>query len=235
MLLTAIVFGLVSSFHCIGMCGPIAMMLPVDHKNPSKKAFQIALYHLGRLISYGTLGLVFGLLGKGLFLAGMQQQLSIVVGVLMILFIITPEKVLAQYNFSKPIFKIISRIKSNLGKQFKNKTPDAFITIGLMNGFLPCGMVYAALFGAIAMNNEWMGVYYMLLYGLGTIPLMTIAVYATHWISVPFRNRIQKVIPVLVVLMGVIFIMRGLGLGIHFISPSQVNLMVTAQPDCVFP
>ena len=235
MLFTAIILGLVSSFHCIGMCGPIAMMLPVDHQNPMKKAFQISLYHVGRLLAYGTLGLLFGFLGKGLFLAGMQQQLSIIVGLMMIVFILTPEKLFAQYNFSKPIYKIISQVKSSLGKQFKSKTPDAFLTIGLLNGFLPCGMVYAALFGAIAMQNEWLGVSYMLLYGFGTIPLMTIAVYASQWVSMPFRQKIQKTIPVLVILMGTLFIFRGLGLDIPFISPSNMNLMVTAQPDCVFP
>lgn len=235
MLFTAIILGLVSSFHCIGMCGPIAMMLPVDHQNPIKKAFQISLYHVGRLLAYGTLGLLFGFLGKGLFLAGMQQQLSIIVGLMMIVFILTPEKLFAQYNFSKPIYKIISQVKSSLGKQFKSKTPDAFLTIGLLNGFLPCGMVYAALFGAIAMQNEWLGVSYMLLYGFGTIPLMTIAVYASQWVSMPFRQKIQKTIPVLVILMGTLFIFRGLGLDIPFISPSNMNLMVTAQPDCVFP
>ena len=235
MLFTAIILGLVSSFHCIGMCGPIAMMLPVDHQNPMKKAFQISLYHVGRLLAYGTLGLLFGFLGKGLFLAGMQQQLSIIVGLMMIVFILTPEKLFAKYNFSKPIYKIISQVKSSLGKQFKSKTPDAFLTIGLLNGFLPCGMVYAALFGAIAMQNEWLGVSYMLLYGFGTIPLMTIAVYASQWVSMPFRQKIQKTIPVLVILMGTLFIFRGLGLDIPFISPSNMNLMVTAQPDCVFP
>ena len=103
MLYTAIIFGLISSLHCIGMCGPIAMMLPVDHKNPSKKALQILIYHLGRLTSYGILGLAFGLLGRGFYMAGIQQQLSIAVGVGMIVIAIVPEKVLAQYNFSKPV------------------------------------------------------------------------------------------------------------------------------------
>src|SRR5574343_646177 len=173
MLYTAIIFGLISSLHCIGMCGPIAMMLPVDHKNPSKKALQILIYHLGRLTSYGILGLAFGLLGRGFYMAGIQQQLSIAVGVGMIVIAIVPEKVLAQYNFSKPVYRLITKIKSSLGTQFKRKTPDAFFSIGLFNGLLPCGLVYAALFGAIAMQNVTLGIAYMILYGLGTIPMMS--------------------------------------------------------------
>ena len=75
MLYTAFIFGLISSFHCIGMCGPIAMMLPVDRNNQAKKTLQIITYHIGRLTAYATIGLLFGLLGKGFFLAGMQQKL----------------------------------------------------------------------------------------------------------------------------------------------------------------
>jgi len=176
MLYTALLFGLLSSFHCIGMCGPIAMMLPVDHNNPTKRVFQLFLYHLGRLTAYGMLGLFFGILGKGLFLAGLQQQISIAVGIMMIVLVVVPEKKMAQYNFSKPMFKLISKVKSHLGNQFKRKSFDALFTMGLLNGFLPCGMVYAALFGAIAMQNEWLGVSYMVLFGIGTIPMMSAVV-----------------------------------------------------------
>ena len=232
MLYTAFFFGLISSLHCIGMCGPIAMMLPLERNNPAKKAFQILLYHAGRLTAYGTLGLVFGLLGKGLYLAGMQQQISIAVGILIITIVVIPEKVFAKYNFSKPVYRIISKVKSSLGNQFRKKSPDAIFTIGLLNGFLPCGLVYAALFGAIAMQNEFYGVAYMLLYGLGTIPMMSAVVYMSTMLSNPFRNKIQKVIPIVTVCIGVLFILRGLGLGIPYVSPTTMSLIVQANPNC---
>lgn len=232
MLYTALLFGLISSFHCIGMCGPIAMMLPVDRNNPTKKVLQILLYHLGRLTAYGMMGLFFGVLGKGLFLAGFQQQLSIAVGLLMIVFVIVPEKTLAKYNFSKLVYQLISKVKTHLGAQFKRKSPDALFTIGLLNGFLPCGMVYAALFGAIAMQNEFLGVFYMVLYGIGTIPMMSAVVFISNFITLPVRNRIQKLIPVFVILIGSLFIARGLGLDIPFISPNTTSLIVQANPDC---
>ena len=232
MLYTALFFGLISSLHCIGMCGPIAMMLPVDHKNPTKKAVQILTYQLGRITSYGMLGLFFGLLGKGLFLAGFQQRLSIVVGVLMIVIALVPDRVFSQYNFSKPIYKVIATIKSKLGAQFKRKSPDALFTIGLLNGLLPCGMVYAALFGAIAMQNTMLSVSYMLLYGLGTIPLMSGVVYASSFITQPFRNKVQKIIPLVTIIIGTLFILRGLGLNIDYVSPSNLDLFVQANANC---
>ncbi|WP_353088873.1 sulfite exporter TauE/SafE family protein [Flavobacterium sp.] len=232
MLIAALFLGIISSLHCIGMCGPIALLLPVDRANTSRKALQILLYHLGRLTAYGVLGLVFGLLGRGFYLAGMQQQLSIVVGILMIAIALIPEKVFARYNFSQPVYRAIAAVKSHLGQQFKRKSPDALFTIGLLNGFLPCGMVYAALFGALAMPRLTESVGYMLMYGLGTMPLMSLVVYAQSWITVPVRQCLQQLIPVVAVGIGVLFIVRGMGLGIPYLSPTTTSLWVQAQANC---
>lgn len=214
------------------MCGPIAMMLPVEKNNPAKKATQILTYQLGRIAAYSSLGLLFGLLGKGLFIAGLQQQLSIIVGLLMILIALIPEKVFARYNFSKPVYKVISNVKSSLGKQFKNKSYKSLFTIGLLNGYLPCGMVYVALFGAIAMQNITLSTTYMFLYGIGTIPMMSAVVYISNFITPKNRNTIQKAIPVLTILIGMLFIVRGLGLDIPYISPSNMSLFVQAEANC---
>jgi sulfite exporter TauE/SafE len=232
MLYSAFILGLISSLHCIGMCGPIAMMLPVDRQKEAKKITQIITYHLGRLAAYASIGLLFGLLGRGFFLAGLQQKTSVFIGVAMILIVVIPERVFNKYNFSKPVYRIISKIKSTLGSQFKKKSYKAIFTIGLLNGFLPCGMVYAALFGAIAMQSAGFGVLYMILFGLGTIPLMTTVVYINGMIQLPFRNKIQKAVPYVAVVIGVLFILRGLGLGIPYVSPSNMSLFVQGNPEC---
>ncbi len=232
MLYSALFFGLVSSLHCIGMCGPIAMMLPVDKKNSAKKVIQIMIYHMGRLTSYASLGLIFGILGKGFYMAGIQQQLSIVVGLLMITIAIVPERVFMKYNFSKPVYKLISKVKTSLGSQFKRKTPAALFTIGVLNGFLPCGLVYAALFGAIAMSSLTLSISYMFLYGLGTIPMMSFVVLISNIFSISLRTKMQKLIPVVAVFIGILFIIRGLGLDIAYLSPSNTNLFVKANASC---
>jgi sulfite exporter TauE/SafE len=232
MLYTAFIFGLISSFHCIGMCGPIAMMLPIDKTNQAKQTSQILTYHIGRLTAYATIGLVFGLLGRSLYLAGFQQKMSVFIGVSMIVVLLIPEKVFAKYNFSKPVFKLISRIKTSLGSQFKSKTYKSIFIIGLLNGFLPCGMVYVAIFGAMAMQNELYGVLYMILFGLGTVPMMSIVIYVNSFITLPIRNKIRKTIPYVGVFIGILFIIRGLGLGIPYISPSNLSLLVQSAPNC---
>ncbi len=235
MLLSAIILGLMGSLHCVGMCGPIAFMLPVDRSNNFKKFFQIFLYHFGRLMAYGIIGLIFGLLGKGLYIFGIQQKLSIIIGILMIIVVMIPSKTLNRYNFSKPVYKIISKVKNRLGKELKKKTADTFLTIGFLNGFLPCGLVYMALFGAIAMGNAWQGSLYMILFGLGTVPLMTTTIYFSGILKSSVKRRIQKLIPVFVVVIGLLFILRGLGLGIPYISPKPVAEVISAQMECTQP
>jgi len=232
MLYTAIILGLMSSFHCIGMCGPIAMMLPVDRDNEVKKVLQILVYHIGRITAYASLGLLFGFLGKGFFLAGIQKQLSIFVGIIMILIAVVSEKELAKYNFSKPIYKVIAKVKISLGNQFKNKSFKSLFTIGLLNGYLPCGMVYIALFGSLAMQNMGNGILYMVLFGLGTVPLMSLVVFLSNFITMPFRNRIQKIIPFVTIVIGILFIIRGSGLNIPYVSPSIISLFVQSEANC---
>jgi uncharacterized protein len=232
MLYSAFIFGLISSLHCIGMCGPIAMMLPVDRDNQAKKVTQIISYHLGRITTYSFIGLLFGLLGRGFYLAGIQQQLSIAIGVIIIIIILIPNHIFAKYKLSHPLYQIISKVKTKLGSQFKNKSYKSLFTIGLLNGFLPCGMVYVALFGAMAMQSASFGVLYMVLFGLGTIPMMSSVIYINSFMTVSFRNKIQKTIPYVAVFIGLLFIIRGLGIGIPYISPSGVNLFIQAKANC---
>ncbi|MDT7827449.1 sulfite exporter TauE/SafE family protein [Pricia sp. S334] len=232
MLPSAIILGLMGSLHCVGMCGPIAFMLPVDRSNNLKKFGQVFLYHFGRLMAYGIIGLVFGLLGKGLYVFGMQQNLSIAIGFLMILIVLIPYKTLNRYNLSKPVYKIISKVKNRLGKELKKKTSDTFLTIGFLNGFLPCGLVYMALFGAIAMGGALQGSLYMMLFGLGTIPLMTAAIYFSSVLKGGLRRNVQKLIPVFVVCIGLLFILRGLGLGIPYVSPKPVLEVTSNATEC---
>lgn len=233
MLYTALIFGLLGSFHCVGMCGPIALLLPVNRTNSVKKLVQISLYHFGRILAYASIGLLFGTIGKGLQLFGVQQQLSVAIGLLMILMVLLPVKVFNKYNFSKPLFRVISKVKSSLGTALRKKTPDAFLTIGFLNGFLPCGLVYMAVFGAIASGTALEGSLYMAFFGLGTIPLMTVAVYAGNFVSGKVRQHIRRVVPVFVVLMGFLFVMRGMGLGIPYLSPkAMTGQLVETQMEC---
>ena len=183
-------------------------------------------------MAYGVIGGLFGLLGKGLYIFGIQQKLSILVGVLMILAVIIPYNSMSRFGLSKPVYRLIGKIKNSLGKALKKKTADTFLTIGFLNGFLPCGLVYMALLGAIAMGSAVEGSLYMILFGLGTVPLMTAAVYLSGVLKDSAKQRIRKLIPVFVIIIGVLFILRGMGLGIPYVSPKQMTEVVSTELEC---
>lgn len=233
MLTSALVLGILGSLHCLGMCGPIAFMLPLDQTNNLKKTVQLSIYHTGRLLAYGTIGLIFGFLGKGLSLFGIQQKLSIGIGFLMIILVLVPGNFLNGHRIFRPIYSLLGKAKSKLGTELKKKTPDAFLTIGFLNGFLPCGLVYMALLGATALATPLQGGLYMVLFGLGTVPLMSAVVYSKGLFRNSIRAKMQKLVPVFVVIIGVLFIVRGLGLGIPYVSPKPAPAhSVTATIEC---
>ena len=226
MLWSALIFGLLGSFHCVGMCGPIAFLLPLDKKSKSKRLLQLLSYHSGRLLTYGLIGFVFGLVGKSLNLFGIQQQLSIIIGIAMIVMILIPSKIFNKYNFSKPIYKAVYKLRNAMGTQLKKKDPKTLFTMGFLNGLLPCGLVYMAVFGSLVTGDASLGALYLMLFGLGTVPLMTTAIYLGNFLKGQVKQSILKLIPIFVVLIGVLFILRGMGLGIKYISPSN---MVTVE------
>ncbi|MGI9546323.1 MAG: sulfite exporter TauE/SafE family protein [Flavobacteriaceae bacterium] len=232
MLYSALILGLLGSLHCLGMCGPIAFMLPVDRSSKYKTGIQTFIYHSGRLLAYGILGLLFGLLGKGLNIFGAQQKLSIFIGGLMILLVLIPFHKISKIQLAQPVYKLVSYLKNALGASFKKKTADAFLTIGFLNGFLPCGLVYMALLGATAMAGPELGFVYMVVFGLGTIPLMTVAVFFSSVIKSSVKNKIRRFVPVFVVIIGLLFILRGMGLGIPYVSPKVAEPMAASAVEC---
>lgn len=232
MLWSAFILGLLGSLHCVGMCGPIAFMLPVDRTNSVRKIIQTMTYHLGRLLSYSLIGLFFGFVGKSLYIFGMQQQLSIIIGILMIVLILMPAKMINTFLLSRSIYNILSKVKSAFGKTLKKKTPDTFLTIGFLNGFLPCGLVYVAVFASLTTGHTYLGGLYMVLFGMGTIPLMTSAIYLGKFLNSKVKQRIQKAIPVFVVIIGLLFIVRGMGWGIPYLSPAPMVDMTSGAIEC---
>ncbi len=235
MFLSALILGLGGSFHCIGMCGPIAFVLPVDRTNKWHAGMQSLLYHLGRLTTYSIIGFLFGLIGKGLYLAGFQQRISIIMGVIMILAVVFPTNYFTKFGFTKPLYKLVGKLKKALGNSLQKKSNTALFVIGLLNGFLPCGLVYMALIGSVAMGDPLSGALYMFIFGLGTSPLLTGAILAGNFLSLSIRNKINKLIPYFVVLVGILFILRGLALGIPFISPPNVKLQIDKNAKSCIP
>lgn len=219
LIIAAISLGLLGSFHCIGMCGPIALALPVHQYSPLKKYVGIFLYNLGRVITYTFLGLVFGLLGQSFFLGGFQQVLSIVIGVLLLLSVILTQTKWFSSNSFGFIYSFINSVKMQLGKLFNKKGLHFLFFIGLMNGLLPCGLVYLGIAGAIASGHFMKGAEFMFYFGIGTVPIMYAVAFLGQFITLKYRNHIRHAMPFVVSIMAVMLIVRGLNLGIPYVSP----------------
>lgn len=216
-IITGFSIGILGSLHCIGMCGPIALSLPVHQMPAAQKYSNILLYNTGRAITYALMGAVLGLLGSSFQLFGLQQILSITGGVLILM--------TALIYYFKPGWlaggKWGAKISSLLGQQMrKEKSYSTFLTIGMLNGFLPCGLVYMALISAFATGTVWQGSLLMFFFGLGTLPLMSILMISGKWLKSSTKNLFKKIVPVWIVAMAVVMILRGMNLGIPYISPA---------------
>ena len=219
MIWSAFILGLFGSMHCLGMCGPIALALPLDRSTRSKTVLGALTYNMGRVLTYAMLGLVFGQIGRAFSLIGLQRWVSIGAGVLLLVY------VLMTYLMNKTLNPFprwtmgIGRLKGSLQKQFKKRSFTSLFSIGLLNGLLPCGFVYFALVGAIAMGTAIEGAGFMALFGLGTAPMMLGINLLGSQISTNTRKRFNQAIPIVLTVFALLFILRGLSLGIPFLSP----------------
>ncbi len=227
----AILLGLVGSFHCVGMCGPIALALPISQSGWLQKVLGTLLYNIGRAITYAAMGAVFGVLGEGIQLGGFQSWVSIAMGVIMVLSVLFPVLFRNTHFFNQYINGYVIRLQDTLAPLFRNRSLFPLFVIGLLNGLLPCGLVYVALAGAIATGGVANGALFMFLFGLGTLPMLAAVTLLGNALSGPFKTAINKLVPYVVVIIGVLFILRGLNLGIPYISPPAKKLHIEQKHD----
>jgi uncharacterized protein len=219
LLWTAFVLGLLGSFHCAGMCGPIALALPLNRGNWVNRISGAVLYNSGRIVTYVILGALFGMLGKGIQLAGFQLWASIVIGVVMIVMVLFPMIFGSRISLNQLFGGYTHKLFSRFHALFQAGSATSFFGIGLLNGILPCGLVYVGVAGAINTGDITNAMLYMALFGLGTAPVMLTISLIGNFLSIAVRNRINRITPYVVILLGVLFILRGLSLGIPYISP----------------
>jgi uncharacterized protein len=233
--LSAILLGFVGSLHCAGMCGPVAVALPMNNRSWFARISGGLLYNAGRTITYAALGAFFGLAGMGLALGGMQQWVSIILGAAMILAVLIPRLGAAGSKVAMLTDSLTGLLKKPFIKLFRIRTYSSLFIIGLLNGFLPCGLVYIALAGALVMSRVYQGAVYMIFFGIGTIPMMLAIAVAGNILSQKLRKRLAKAIPLFIILLGILFILRGMNLGIPYISPKLSQEGEKATMECCEP
>lgn len=212
---TAFLLGLVGSLHCAGMCGPLALALPVTGGGFLSSLAGRVFYNLGRVVTYCALGLVFGLVGQTIALAGFQRWVSIVAGSILLLGLLFSRRL----PLAGPINTLVYRLKNRMGGLLRTRSLGALGLLGLLTGLLPCGLVYVACAGAAATANLASAVQFMACFGLGTFPLMLALSMSGKLVPMPVRSKLVKAVPVAVFVLSILLILRGLSLGIPYVSP----------------
>lgn len=229
-LYTGMILGLMGSFHCAVMCGPIALALPVGR---SGKYVSHLLHQSGRILTYLVLGALAGSIGEGLSLVGWQQPLSIAIGILLILGLISKWPTLMRWA---PYRRVYSRLQHSFVTRLRGGKSINFLFTGMINGLLPCGLVYAAMLGSLGTGNMLSGMSMMLGFGLGTGVILLLIGWGAPTIIEKLKGRVRFAIPVVVGLMAIFFILRGMGLGIPYVSPQdealQIEIAAENPPSC---
>jgi hypothetical protein len=220
--------GFLGSFHCVGMCGPIALALPIGKSSNVQLILSRLLYNLGRITTYAFFGAVFGFFGKGIAFAGLQRYASIALGVIILIYFLIPGKFKGRLSFTKPYQLLSNFVKKSFKRLTQSGSPQSLYLFGIINGFLPCGFVYIALAGAITTGDSISGAIFMAMFGVGTTPIMFATSMVGKFLSNNFKTRMNKLIPVFAIILAIIFILRGLSLGIPFLSPPEKKLHVPA-------
>lgn len=221
LLSTAIVFGFLGSLHCLGMCAPLVWAVPDNREKRMRWLTHKMLYNLGRISTYALLGLLIGLVGEGISLAGWQQHISWITGVVLLLGVVVHVwgKYISFFNSLTQQFNKL--VKRGIGLSMGRKSAFYQFLFGVFNGFLPCGLVYMALIASLSMNTLGGSVTYMMLFGVGTLPMMLgVALFKQSITSIKTFN-FNRIYPKLVVILAFLLIVRGLNLGIPYLSPKM--------------
>jgi uncharacterized protein len=217
---TAFIMGAVGSLHCIGMCGPLALALPLSHRSEGGRIWGGTIYNFGRLTTYSILGLILGIAGEHLFTSKVQNILSITLGILILVYLFIPVQKKASSAIITWANQPFMKLRMILGKLFQSKKTTSLFSIGVLNGLLPCGLVYLAITSSLLTGTGLKGSLFMLFFGAGTFPAMLATVFFGSYFNQQLRLKIRNAIPVFLFIMAALLVLRGLNLGIPFISPA---------------
>ena len=229
-MIPALLMGMAGSLHCIGMCGPIAMALPANRGKGIDRLAGSLSYNIGRISTYALFGLFFGLLGKGFSWFAWQQRISVLLGISILVFLLFP-LLFPGKSLHPQISQAMFRVRHQLAQVLLRPSFGAQYTTGLLNGLLPCGLVYMAATGAAITGDPWQGMFFMVMFGLGTFPAMALATLFGQWLKQPVRLKIRQAYPAIMAVMALLLILRGLNLGIPYISP-KLQISSSTPIEC---
>ena len=214
----ALLMGFTGSLHCAGMCGPIVWIMPFQAFTGFKKILALALYHFGRISVYAVLAVVLHSF-RSLFDPKVQQYTSIILGgfllVIGILSFVPNHTIKLKLPWAE-------YVKRELGRVIGRPGLGIMALAGILNGLLPCGLVYMALSASLTATTFFQAAAIMYVFGLGTLPMLVSITLLKTKLAFLRTNHIRKLVPVVVFCFGCLFIVRGMNLGIPYLSPKVV-------------
>jgi len=220
----AFILGFLGSLHCAAMCGPLMLALPVPPGGPMRFVAGRIVYQLGRITTYCLLGVVAGLAGHSLLLAGFQRWISIGLGGAILLGFVLSKRI----ALAASVIQLVAQLKGAMGAQLQRRTFISLALLGLLNGLLPCGLVYVAMAGAVPRGGMLAGAGYMAAFGVGTLPMLLAISFSGRMFPLSWRLKLRGAIPAGVCLLAALLILRGLSLGIPYLSPD----LSSGTPAC---
>lgn len=228
---TALALGFFGSFHCVGMCGPIAMSIPRNSSSLLSLSLTAFVYNSGRILTYSVFGLLFGFLGTQITISGFQGTLSILLGIGIIAGVIF-NRFFKKKGVPARFKKLTQYVSKYYGILIRKQSVSATLGMGILNGLLPCAFVYSGLAVAVLTESPINSMTYMALFGLGTFPAMFFMYLAPSLLSLDLRQMMRDFIPYLAFSLGVFLVLRGLILQDLIVS-SEITERVSSF--CVFP
>lgn len=232
-IISGFILGLLGSMHCVGMCGPIALAIPHRSQKMLGIATESFAYNLGRVTTYALLGLILGFLGFGLQFIGLQSNLSIIIGAIILIAVLLPRKIKNRIGNNGLKFAISKNIQPIIRSLMKPKSIGTLYLLGLLNGLLPCGMVYFALAGSVATGSAISGAIFMAAFGFGTLPAMSALFIFKSKLSQSIRQKLYRAVPYGLAIMATLMILRGLSLDIPYVSPDIQGMYSGDEVQCL--
>ena len=215
----ALILGVAGSLHCIGMCGPLVTALESVSLQKRWTASQF-MYQLGRWTTYAALGLAVGFIGQGFATLGLQRWVVLIAGVTMLVFLLLPA---LSHRLKFPFLGSTTRLRTTMGNALQSRKLAHRFAFGLLNGLLPCGLVYTALAGSLAAAEAWKGSLFMLTFGVATTPGLMAVSQLTTWLKMRFKAATSKRIQLVFSIIALLVLLRGANLGIPLLSPQIDN------------
>lgn len=231
-LITGFTLGILGSLHCVGMCGPIALAIPHKSNDKLSVAADNALYNGGRIITYMVLGSILGLLGAAISFSGVQEKLSIIIGVIMLVLTFAPKAFKLSKKANTFFYSKVGKLKTYFSAFLQKRGKPALLGLGLLNGLLPCGLVYVALAASIGIADYANSMLFMAGFGLGTAPAMFAVGMLGTMASPKVRQNFSKLVPYGIAVVAILMIMRGMALGIPYISPELPDTVKQPVENC---